>query len=103
MNFAELANLYYSKLFEIFRSLPHTREGEAQLSQSLDDHINLSPVFLLKYCDDSVKNELLPLFTSLANDENISGCYKPVELILTNYTYSSSREQAQKIIKAFKK
>lgn len=103
VNFAELANLYYSKLFEILRSLPHTREGEAQLSQSLDDHINLSSVFLLKYCDDSVKNELLPLFTSLANDENISGCYKPVELILANYTCSSSREQAQKIIKAFKR
>lgn len=102
-DYPRLAYSLFTNLISIFKSLPSVKGEISTLNDSFMCMILLFIISLFSNCSSEVMDEILPIFTSLAVDEDISNCVFIVESIIANYCYFSSSEQANKIAKAFQR
>ncbi|KAK8842713.1 hypothetical protein M9Y10_025574 [Tritrichomonas musculus] len=104
INFPKLASSYLSNLMTIFRSLPSVNgETSAMEDPEINDLFCFIATTLFQNCDNDVMNEILPIFTSLASDEDIAHSVYNVEKIIANYCYFAKFENVEKIEKLFRK
>lgn len=96
VNFAELANSYYTNLFSFLRSV-------TGIEDIFFSRILFIAITLFDNCDKSIFDELLPIFSSLASDQDIMHFPNVIEIIIINYCLYSDKEHTQKIVKSFKR
>ncbi|KAK8880599.1 hypothetical protein M9Y10_003279 [Tritrichomonas musculus] len=109
LNFPRLASLILSNLMSIFRSLPkpgdenEDEDESADISENVLRLISSFAYSMFENSDAEVKEELVPIFVSLATDEDIAPKYEYFEDIVCNFTLNATFKQAETISKAFEK
>lgn len=102
-NFPKLAHLLVSNLMTLFRTLPSINEKTSKINSELLSNILLFFASMVQNCDSEVMQELLPIFTSLPTDDEMSPSVYDIEPIIIDYCLYANMEQKEAVISSFKK
>ena len=103
VNFPKLANLLFSNIINLFRTLPISEDKTVEIADDVSDHINSFTCSLFQYCDDEVRDEIMNIIISISTDEDLSQSAQYIQQIVFNYSIFASLKNVQQISDVYEK